>query len=504
MVCYGWMRSLQLADFTPALNHQSEVPLYRQLYEQIALSIRAGNFARGERLPATRELAGLLGLNRATVSAAYDMLETDGLIAGQVGRGSFVTGQVAPSPAGIFDWPALLEPGNVSPNGPAGGFGGEVSSFVMSRPARALFPLDDFRASCQAVLARPDLDAILQLGSPSGYEPLRRHLIDEARQQSLAAPGDDLLITNGCQQALDLIARVLLRPGDTVAVEDPVYTGLKSLLLANGAQLVGIPVGTEGMDVGNLQTILERSRPRFLVVTSNFHNPTGTTLPLASRRALLDAARAARVPVIENDAYGELRYDGEALPAIKQLDDSGSTVLLRSFSKVSFPGLRVGWVVAQKPLIDRLRQAKEAADLHTDQLSQAVLLEFAESGRLEAHRARMLQAGAERLSATLEACARYLPAGTRYTRPQGGMNVWVRLPEPLDASELLPRAQKEGVAFIPGRYFAVSRQEPGALRLSFAGLHPDQIRSGLAVLGRIVADEMARTSKVARPSPAMV
>jgi 2-aminoadipate transaminase len=504
MVCYGWMRSLPLADFTPALNHQSEVPLYRQLYERIAISIRSGNFLRGERLPATRELAGLLGLNRATISAAYDMLESAGLIAGQVGRGSFVTGQVTPSPAGSFDWAALLEPNALPPSGPLGGFGGEIASFVMSRPARALFPLDDFRASCQAVLARPDLDAILQLGSPSGYEPLRRHLIDEARRQSLAAPGDDLLITNGCQQALDLIARVLLRPGDTVAVEDPVYTGLKNLLVANGAQLAGIPVGLDGMDVTHLQTILERTRPRFLVVTSNFQNPTGATLPLNSRRALLDAARAARVPVIENDAYGELRYSGDPLPAIKQLDESGSTVLLRSFSKVSFPGLRVGWVVGPKPLIDRLRQAKEAADLHTDQLSQAVLLEFVESGRLDAHRARMLQAGAERLAATLDACGRFLPPGTRYTRPHGGMNVWVRLPEPLDAGELLPRAQKEGMAYVPGRYFAVSRQEPGALRLSFAGLHPDQIRSGLAVLGRIVAEEIARASAGAGPMSAMV
>ena len=138
--------------------------------------------------------------------------------------------------------------------------------------------------------------------------------------------------------------------------------------------------------------------------------------------------------------------------------------------KISFPGLRVGWAVGPKPLIDRLRNAKEAADLHTDQLSQAVLLEFAESGRLEAHRARMLQAGSERLAATLEACAAHLPAGTRWTRPEGGMNLWVRLPEPLDAGELLARAQREGVTYLPGRYFAVSRLDPGALRLSFAGL----------------------------------
>jgi 2-aminoadipate transaminase len=297
---------------------------------------------------------------------------------------------------------------------------------------------------------------------------------------------------------------VLLRPGDTVAVEDPVYTGLRNLLTGMGAQLIGIPVGADGMETAHLERVLERERPRFLVVTSNFQNPTGATLSLPARRALLEAARHASVPIVENDAYGDLRYQGEPLPAIKQLDEQGGTVLLRSFSKVSFPGLRVGWAIGPKPLLDRLRQAKESADLHTDQLSQAVLLDFAQSGRLEAHRARVLQAGAERLAATLESCRRYLPAGTRWTQPQGGMNLWVRLPEPLDAGELLARAQKEGVAYLPGRYFAVSRLDAGALRLSFAGLEPDRIREGLAVLGRIVAEETARVSRNVEPSSALV
>jgi DNA-binding transcriptional MocR family regulator len=297
---------------------------------------------------------------------------------------------------------------------------------------------------------------------------------------------------------------VLLRPGDTVAVEDPVYTGLKSLIAGMGAQLAGVPLGPDGLDPGQLARVLERERPRFLVVTSNFQNPTGLTLPLAARRALLEAAGAAGVPVVENDAYGELRYRGEPLPALKQLDETGGTVLLRSFSKVSFPGLRVGWALGPKPLIDRLRQAKEACDLHTDQLSQAVLLEFAESGRLEAHRARMLRAGAERLAATLDGCREFLPAGTRWTQPEGGMNVWVRLPEPLDAGALLARAQREGVAYLPGRYFAVSRLEPGALRLSFAGLRPEQIRTGLAILGRVVKSELESASQAFEPESAMV
>jgi 2-aminoadipate transaminase len=503
MVCFGWMRN-PLAEFRPNLNHDSEVPLYRQLYEQIAQRIRSGDLGRGERLPATRELAGMLGLNRTTVSAAYEILESEGLLAGQVGRGSFVTGEVPPASDGGLDWRFLLDRGESAPAGHTATLGKEVASFAMSRPSRALFPLDEFRASCEAVLARQDLDSILQLGSPSGYEPLRRHLMEEARRQHLATAGDDLLITNGCQQALDLIGRVLLRPGDTVAVEDPIYTGLKKLLLAQGAQLAGIPVNADGMDVAQLERVLERTRPRFLVVTSNFQNPTGATLPLAARRALLEAARAARVPIIENDAYGELRYQGEPLPAIKQLDTHSSTVLLRSFSKVSFPGLRVGWVVGPKPLIDRLRQAKETADLHTDQLSQAVLLEFAESGRLDTHRARMLKAGAERLEATLEGCRRFLPAGTRWTQPEGGMNVWVRLPEPLDAGDVLRRVQKEGVDFIPGHYFAVSRVEPGALRLSFAGLTPEQIREGLAILGKNVSEELSGATQSREPWSAMV
>jgi 2-aminoadipate transaminase len=256
------------------------------------------------------------------------------------------------------------------------------------------------------------------------------------------------------------------------------------------------------MDVGQLERAL-RERPRFLVATSNFQNPTGATMPLETRRELLHAARSAGVPVVENDAYGELRYSGEPLPALKQLDETGGTVLLRSFSKVSFPGLRVGWALGPKPLIDRLRQAKEASDLHTDQLSQAVLLEFVESGRLDAHRSRVRKAGAERLAATIEGCRRCLPPGARWTEPEGGMNVWVRLPAPLDAGELLQRARKEGVAFLPGRYFAVGPPDPGALRLSFAGLPPEKIREGLAVLGRILESGMM-ASENAAPAPAMV
>lgn len=487
----------------PRLDAASAVPLYKQLYEHFSGLIQSGHLAKGERLPATRELAGTLGLNRTTIAAAYDLLESEGLITGQVGRGSFVAGRAAGAAA--LDWGQLLasSAGIVPPAAPSGP--GAIS-FATSRPSEQLFPLDALRASCQEVMAGPDFAHVLQLGSPSGYEPLRRYLLDAARAENLAAPDDDLIITNGCQQSLDLVGRVLLRPRDKVVVEDPVYPGLKSLFLEAGAQLIGVPVGPHGIDVEQLQSALDREHPRLIVVTSNFQNPTGATLPVAARAALLRAALAAGVPLVENDIYGDLRYLGDELPPIKRSAGAGHVVLLRSFSKITFPGLRVGWVLGPHPLIARLAQSKQLADLHTDQLAQAVLLRFAESGRMAAHRARMLETGAERLAAVLEACDRYLPAGSRVTRPQGGMNLWVRLPEPLDAGELLARAHRENVSYLPGKYFAVSRFDPGSLRLSFAGLAPDEIRKGLATLGAIFSSELerARAQYNLEPATAMV
>jgi 2-aminoadipate transaminase len=243
-----------------------------------------------------------------------------------------------------------------------------------------------------------------------------------------------------------------------------------------------------------------------LVVTPSYQNPTGTTLPLEERRRLLQVARRAGTILVENDIYGDLVYSGAREPTMRQLDETGDTVLLRSFSKLAFPGLRVGWVVGPARLIARLAEAKQSSDLHTDHLAQAVLLRFAESGRFDAHRRLMLEAGRERLQAALEACEKHLPAGSGFTRPRGGMNLWVELPEPLDAAELLPKAVREGVSYMPGKYFAVGQAEPGSLRLSFAQLPPDRITAGIATLGRLFRSQLEQMREDARldPAPAMV
>ena len=437
-------------------------------------------------MPATRELAGLLGLNRTTISAAYEMLESEGLIAGQVGRGSFVT-EAARAGRAASIGAALLERSDAG----ASGAGRRLrhrrrSASSMSRPSARCFRWTIFARVARPFWRARDLADILQLGSPSGYEPLRRCLLEDARRQRLAGPGDDLIVTNGCQQALDLIGRVLLRPGDRVVVEDPVYTGLKNLLAGMGAQLVGIPVGAgRARHRRNWSARCERERPRFMVVTPNFQNPTGATLPLAARRALLDAARAARRSgggerrlrrtalsrraVARHEAVGRARRHGAAAQFL-QGEFSGAA-----------RGLGAGAEAADRPLAP----GQGSSDLHTDQLSQAVLLEFAESGRLEAHRARVLRAGAERLAATLEAC-RAVSAGGRALDAAGGRNERVGAVAGAARCGRAAGARPQGGrGLCAGPVFRGVAPGAGRAAVEFRGPEPEQIRSGLAVLGRV-------------------
>ncbi len=473
-------------EIRPTLDPGSEVPLYRQLGVYLHKLIENGELRPGDRLPPTRELAGQLGLNRTTVSAAYELLETQGLIKGEVGRGSYVCGTKRAPAAGTtratpesLNWARLLTPSI----GPAAATpASDVISFTNSRPAANLFPVDEFRASCLEVLGREDLKALLQLGSPGGYEPLRRYLMERAAAQGLAGPDDEILITNGCQQALDLLRRALVKAGDRVAMEDPVYPGQKNLFLEAGAELTGIAIGEDGIDLAGLRRAFDRGA-RLLVVTPSFQNPTGATIPAAHRETICAMARAAGAAIVENDVYSELACDGTLLPRLKQFDPN--VILLGSFSKIAFPGVRVGWIIAPRAVIARATELKQLADLHTDHLAQAFLLHFARSGRLAAHEAHVLEAARGKLRALDESCRRHL-AGCAWQIPGGGMNIWITLPAGLDAVSLRGLAQQAGIDYLPGRYFAVSHPQDGGLRLSFAGLEPHEIREGIAILGAVI------------------
>jgi 2-aminoadipate transaminase len=488
MVCFHWM------EIHPQLSADSELPLYRQLAEYLRSLIETGGLRAGDRLPPTRELAAQIGLNRTTISAAYASLEADGLIKGEVGRGSFVSG----APAARLDWSAALTP--AAPAQPRSPRDGIRIDFTSSRPAAALFPLVEFQECCRKVLEGPELPRLLQLGSPGGYEPLRRHLLDRSTQLGFARPSDGILITNGCQQAMDLLRRALVRPGDKVAVEEPVYPGLRNAFLEAGAQLIGIRMTAAGLDFDDLRSALN-SGAKVVVITPSFQNPTGATIPESRRAALVEMVRGAGAVLIENDLYTELRYEGDDAPRLKTYDPD--VILLGSFSKIAFPGARVGWIVGPKPLIARVTELKQVADLHTDQLSQAFLLEFAQSGALERHRARAVAAGREKLRAVAAACARHL-RGCSFSAPEGGMNLWVGLPAGMDAVALRGIARQDGVDFLPGRYFSIARPLDHAFRLSFAGLEPDAIEEGIAILGSLIAETRPSRDETLEPEPALV
>lgn len=435
----------------PVIDSQSEVPVYRQLHIGLRDAILAGVLRDGERLPATREMAQQMGLNRATVSAAYALLEEEGLISGQVGRGSFVQYR-----------------------------GGETReiSFATSRPAEELFPLEEIRTVTAEVM-RKSAGVVLQLGSPFGYEPLRQYLMEEAMAEGVFDPEeDDLVVTSGCQQALDLIRKAVLEPGEAAVVEEPVYPGVRNAFAER----------------------LKLSGPGVKIVTPSFRNPTGYTMTMAEREEL---ARGSERLLVEIDIYSRLRYEGEALPTVRSLGCGRRCLLLRSFSKIAFPGLRVGWVIGPKAVVGKIATAKQWTDLHSDQLSQAILVEFARGGGLERHLARVLAAGRERLRATVETLEAVLPAGSRFTRPEGGMNLWVTLPEGCDAGAVLEKAKRVGVSYLPGRYFGVERGFGESLRLSFAGLSPGRIAEGLRRLEPLFQEEARVAARMKEPAPEM-
>jgi 2-aminoadipate transaminase len=485
-------------DIRPNLNQESDIPLYRQLGSYLQRLIEDGDLHPGDRLPPTRELAGQLGLNRTTVSAAYDLLETEGLIRGEVGRGSYVC-DVKARPFEPLNWSRALTPSLLQ--GSAGNSADVAINFTSSRPSEKLFPLEEFRECCREVLEGRNLKTLMQLGSPRGYEPLRKYILDRAAAAGTARESDDILITNGCQQALDLLRRALVHAGDKVAVEEPVYPGVRNLFLEAGAELIGVRVGQNGIDLDSLARAFEAGA-KTLVATPSFQNPTGATIPGELRQRITGMARAAGAVVIENDIYSELAYTPLTAPRLKQLDSN--VILLGSFSKIAFPGMRVGWILAPRQVIARVTELKQLSDLHTDHLSQAFLLRFAESGALERHQRHVIAAGRENLKAVEQSCRRYL-TGCAFHVPAGGMNIWIDLPKGLDAVSLRGLAQQAGIDYLPGRYFSVSRSLDSGLRLSFAGLEPDEIRKGIEILGRLIRGATeSRDERASRPELALV
>ncbi len=435
------------------LQSESHIPLYVQLRDQLRALVHSGDLRTGDRIPASRELATQLGVHRTTVANAYAELESEGLIQGHVGRGTYICGspvrQFTPPPrtngnGGGMRWESLFadERGEdalsrLMPEVPSNAIG-----FVTARPPEEFFPVEEFRSCCNAVLPRirPQSFATRLLRwlraaqarpdrIPSRRRPQRqkRTFADHRRlPASHRAPLESSAASRRRGRArkscLSRRARDFQRRPHT-------HAGRRS-------RNERATHGHVGLDIDALESVLMQNRVKFLLVTPDFHNPTGTVLPVAERRRLLEVAARYQVPVVEDHIYARIRLRGAALPSLKSLDRSGNVIQIDSFSKVAFPGLRVGWCIGPESVIERLRLVKQSTDLHTDQLAQATLAEFVRRGYLARHLAKMKKIYRSRLEAMEAALEKFMPEEVVWTRPEGGMSVWVTLPPGFDAGEL--------------------------------------------------------------------
>jgi 2-aminoadipate transaminase len=389
----------------------------------------------------------------------------------------------------------------------------DVISFAGGLPAPELFPVDAFRVAAERVLAQAGTKA-LQYSTTEGYLPLRSLIAQQMAHVGIEAKEDNILITSGSQQALDLIGKLLINPGDTILVERPTYLGALQAWNAYQAEYIDVPIDHEGLQINLLEEAL-RAGVKFMYILPNFQNPGGVTLSLERRHELVDMADRYGIPIIEDDPYGQLRYEGETLPSLVRLDCEnlesraadghgyfrGNVIYLSTFSKLLAPGLRIGWVVAPVEVIQKCVQAKQGMDLHSSIFDQMVTYEVARDGFLESHIEEIRKVYRERRNVMLHALEHYFPPGVSWTRPEGGLFLWVTLPPEINTEALLQEAVKEKVAFVPGHAFYAGGRECGlcnTMRLNFSNADPAMLEEGIRRLAGVITQNMERSGLLAR------
>jgi 2-aminoadipate transaminase len=361
----------------------------------------------------------------------------------------------------------------------------EVISFGGGMPAWDLLPVETVKDVVGEILDDEGPEA-LQYGASEGYEPLRVAVAERHARRGFDIGKDNVLITSGSQQGIDLVSKLFLDDGSIVLVEDPTFlTALQAFSLFQATYLT-VPIDEEGMRVDLLPEMLARHDVKFIYVMPNFQNPSGVTLSLERRWELLDVAQRYGVPIVEDDAYGELRYSGDPIPALKQLDQAEQVIYLASFSKVLSPGLRVSALIAPEGVMEKLVFAKQAADLHTDNLAQRIAYGFLERSLLDPHIGAIITTYRNRRDAMLEAMERYFPSGVGWTRPEGGIFLWVTLPEGVDTMELFRQSVEAKVAYVPGSCYYAQGGGQNKMRLNFSACGERKIELGIRRLARLL------------------
>lgn len=488
------------------LDREAQEPLYQQIKRHILKQIDLGLLTAGDRLPPTRDLAEQLQVARISVVAAYEELKSDGVITTAVGRGTFIAdhyeapeahpsstshvGAMRSQNAALRDLLGLAaRPG--------------IINFSTGAPAEDFLPVNLIREAINTVLVRDGASAVAY-ESTEGYPLLREAIAASLRTQSINISAGDLLITGGCQQALDLAVQALVGQGEVILTASPTYAGLLDIAQARGMVAVGVPVDQYGMQTEALEGLIAEHRPRLIYAAPTYQNPTGTVMPLYRRRQLLDIAAHYHIPILEDGVYEGLSYSGTVPPSLKALEtdtENGLVLYASSYSKIFLPGMRVGFLAASRRLHARLARVKRAADVCTPALNQRAMHVVLESGALWDHLSYVQKQCRIRRAAMLDALKRFLPEAV-WHEPSGGLYVWVRLPEDGPTStELYLEAVKAGAAFAMGPLFYPDGRGAHHLRLNFTAQPPELIEQGVHRLGsawRILASEYRRPEESAR------
>jgi len=360
----------------------------------------------------------------------------------------------------------------------------EIISFAGGLPAPELFPVEAVRAASEVVLSQMGPSA-LQYGPSEGYLPLREWIVAELKSRQIRAHVNEILITNGSQQVLDLVGKLFLNPGDVVLTENPTYLAAIQAFQALEAKFVPVPTDEQGLIPEALPELIRKHRPKFLYTIPNFQNPTGVTLAKERRAALAKIAAEHKLLVVEDDPYGKLRYRGVEVPPIKHWDEANRVLYVSTFSKTIAPGLRLGWIAAPEEIFSQLLILKQASDLHTSSFDQRLAHVYLTQNDQAAHLEKIRSAYGARFEVMDEALRKEMPAGFAWTRPEGGMFLWITGPAELDGMRLLERAIERKLAFVPGRSFFPGDAGNNYLRLNYSNSTPEKIREGVKRLAEL-------------------
>lgn len=481
-------------NFHIPLDRESEEPIYRQLIRHVRAQIDSGMLTAGTRLPASRDLARTLSISRISVVNAYAELRAEGYLSAHAGRGTFVAGDHsendhAPIPTPISNGhhapvePPLTPDRSLREMMRLARKPG-VINFSHGVPPPEFFPVHHLKDALNIVL---DRDGARALGyeQPEGYAPLRATVRDYVSALGIQCSPDHVLITGGTQQALDLIVQAILAEGDLLLTENPTYLGMLDIARTRRVQTLGIPMDDDGIRLDMLENVILDHHPRLLYVMPTFQNPTGQVMPIHRRRQLLNMANDYHLPVLEDSVYHEFRYEGDAVPPLKALDENGIVIHASGFTKNLLPGMRVGYVIANTTHLERLVRVKQSADISTPGLNQRAIHLMLERGVLAKQLERNNRELRRRRDIAIDAAHRHLPPNSRFAIPEGGLYLWIELPRTgPTASELYIGAIQMGVAYGIGSVFYTDGSGSYMMRMNFAAQKPTDIEEGFKRLGK--------------------